>query len=141
MDCVVRRLRIGSALPLGCALAALCPAPAAASDLRLFTSDAVEVSGDVRLVGVGGEKGWLDGGFGKLRSGSDGDFRVQPQLGNVDLVWKPQVTWSLGATIVGSIHGGERTDAGLSQAFLSFRPMRSTSGASLSARVGLMWPP
>ncbi len=141
MACAVRRLRIGSALPLGCALAALCPAPAAASNLRLFTPDTLEVSGDVRLVAVNGEKEWLDGGFGKLRSGSDGDLRLSPQLGNANLVWQPQFSWSLSATIVGSVQGGARTQAGLSQAYLSFRPMRSASGRAFSARAGLMWPP
>ena len=141
MACAVRRLRNGSALPLGCALAALWAAPASASDLRLFTPDTLEISGDLRLVAVGGEKSWVDGAFGKLRSGSDGDWKVQPQLGNADLVWQPQFTWSLSATVVGSVQGGQRTQAGLSQAYLSFRPMRSASGTAFSARAGLMWPP
>ena len=139
MGCIARRLRNTGAIPLGCALAALCATPAFA-EARLFTSDAFEISGDVRLVGVDGEKSWVDGGFGKLRSGSDGDFRVQPQLGNVSLVWKPQFSWSLGAVVVGEVRGGQRTDAGLSQAYLTFRPMRSAKLA-FSARAGLMWPP
>src|SRR6476620_7411204 len=141
MACDVRRLRRCGALPFGCALAALWASPAGASDLHLFTPDAFELSGDVRLVAVDGEKSWVDGGYGKLRSGSDGDLRLSPQLGNVDLVWKPQFTWSLSATIVGAVQGGERTQAGLSQAYLSFRPMRSASGTAFSARAGLMWPP
>src|SRR6476620_1409959 len=101
MSCVARRLRKPGAIPLGCALAALWASPAAAeSDLKLFTADTFELSGDVRLVAVDGEKSWVEGdAFGKLRSGSDGDLRVQPQLGNVSLVWKPQFTWSLGAKI------------------------------------------
>ncbi|HVU31501.1 MAG TPA: hypothetical protein VHE36_13975, partial [Sphingomicrobium sp.] len=97
--------------------------------------------GDMRFVAVGGEKSWIDGGFGKLRSGSDGDFHLEPQLGNASLVWKPQFTWSLGATVVGSVEGGQHTDAGIRQAFLEFRSMRSESGTSLTARGGLMWPP
>jgi hypothetical protein len=141
MACAVRRLLHRSALPCGCALAALCPAPAAASDLRLFTPDTVEVSGNVRLVAVDGEKSWLDRGFGKLRSGSDGDLQVRPLLGNAELVWQPQFTWSLSATVVASLQGGERTQAGLSQAYLSFRPLRSAGGTAFSARAGLMWPP
>ena len=141
MACAVRRLRIRSALPLGCALASLCPSPAAASDLRLFTPDTWEVSGDVRLVAVDGEKSWLEGGFGKLRYGSNGDLSVRPRLGNADLVWQPQFTWSLSATVVGSLQGGPRMQAGLSQAYLSFRPTRTSNGTSFSARAGLMWPP
>ena len=98
MDCVARCLRKTGALPLGCALAALYPSPAAASDLRIFTPDTLEITGDVRLVGVGGEKSWVDAGLGKLRSGSGGNFHIEPQLGNANLIWQPQFTWSLGAT-------------------------------------------
>jgi hypothetical protein len=141
MGCAARRFRRRGAIPLGCALAALWPTPASArSALKLFSPDSFEFSGDLRLVAVDGERGWTDGGFGKLRSGSDGDFRLQPQLGNVSLTWKPQFTWSLGATIVGAVQGGQRTQAGLSQAYLTFRPMRR-SGLAFSARAGLMWPP
>jgi hypothetical protein len=139
MGCVARRLPKGGAIPLGCALATLWTTPANA-EARLFTTDAFEISGDVRLVGVDGEKSWVDGGFGKLRSGSAGDFRIQPQLGNFSLVWKPQFSWSLGAVVVGAVQGGQRTQAGLSQAYLNFRPMRS-SKLAFSARAGLMWPP
>jgi len=126
-------------MPLGCALAALWPAPASA-ETHLFTADAFEFSGDVRFVAVDGEKSWTDGGFGKLRSGSNGDFRVQPELGDVSIVWKPQFSWSLGAIVVASLQGGQRTQAGLSQAYLTFRPMRSDRIA-VSVRAGLMWPP
>jgi hypothetical protein len=141
MACAVRRLLAGGVPPLGCALAGLCASPAAASDLRLFTPDTFEINGDIRLVAVNGEKSWVDGGFGKFRSGSDGDWKVQPQLGNANLVWQPQFTWSLAATVVGSVQGGQRTQAGLSQAYLTFKPMRGASSTSFSARAGLMWPP
>jgi len=143
MACAARRLLARSAAPLSCALAALCASPAAAqSDLRLFTPDTLSLSGDVRAVAVGGEESWVDGGFGKLRSGGDGgQTRLRPELGNFSLVWQPQLTFSLGATIVGAAEGGERTEAGLSQAYLTFRPMRSSSGVAFSGRAGLMWPP
>ena len=49
---------------------------------------------------------------------------LKPQLGNANLIWQPQFSWSLSATVVGSLQGGEQTEAGLSQAYLSFRPMR-----------------
>ena len=139
MGCVPLRLRKRGAIPLGCALAALWPATANA-ETHIFSRDAFELSGDVRLVAVDGEKSWVDGAFGKLRSGSDGDFRVQPQLGNVSLAWKPQFSWSLGAVVVASLQGGQRTEAGLSQAYMTFRPMRLDK-LSFSARAGLMWPP
>jgi hypothetical protein len=141
MSCVVRRLRVRGAIPLGCALAALWAMPARAeTGTHIFTRDAFELSGDVRLVAADGEPSWVNGGFGKLRSGSDSDLRIRPQLGNLNLVWKPQFTWSLGAVVAGSLQGGERTEGGLSQAYLIFRPMRSNRLA-LSGRAGLMWPP
>lgn len=141
MASTAARLLLRSAGPVGCALLALWAAPASASEIRLFTPDTLELTGDVRIVAVDGEESWVDGGFGKLRSsGSDGDLRVTPQLGNANLIWQPQFTWSLGATVVGSLQGGERTEAGLSQAYLTFRPMRSGTIA-FSARAGLMWPP
>ena len=133
-----KRLLVRSAIPWGCALAALWATPAAAADF--FSAETLEVTGDLRLVAVDGLESWVDGGFGKLRSGSDGDLRVTPQLGNVGIVWKPEFTWSLGATVVGSLQGGERTEAGLSQVYLTFKPMRGTRLA-VSARLGLMWPP
>jgi hypothetical protein len=139
-DVAKRLLRRGAA-PVACALAALCPAPAnAQADLRLFTPDTIEVTGDVRLVAVDGEQSWVEGGFGKLRSGSDGGLRIRPELGNASLIWQPQFTWSLSGTIVASVQGGERTQAGLSQAYFSLRPMRGAKTA-FSGRLGLMWPP
>jgi hypothetical protein len=141
MASVAKRLRLRSAALAACAHGLLCAAPAFAEpDARLFTPDTIEAFGDVRLVAVDGEQSWVDGGFGKLRSGSDGDFRVQPQLGNLSLAWRPQFTWSLSATVVGAVQGGQRTQAGLSEAYLAFRPMRG-SRAAFSARAGLMFPP
>jgi hypothetical protein len=142
MACVAKRLLPGSAARVACAFAALCASQAhAETDLKLLTPDTLELNGDVRLVAVDGESSRVDGGFGKLRSSGDGsDFRVRPQLGNVNLIWQPQFTWSLSAVVVGSLQGGDRTEAGLSQAYLSFRPMRG-SKLSFSARAGLMFPP
>ncbi|MEO6225674.1 MAG: hypothetical protein ABIO80_07480 [Sphingomicrobium sp.] len=141
MASVAKRLLLRSAGRAACAIALLCPAAAnAGTGIQLFTPDTVEIAGDLRLVAVDGERSWLDGGFGKLRSGSNGDLRFRPQLGNASLVWRPQFGWALSATVVGAVQGGEHTQAGLSEAYLSFRPMRG-SKAALSARAGLMWPP
>lgn len=141
MSITAQRVRHWGAILVGCALLALYPQAAIAqSDTRILLPDTVELSGDVRLVAVDGENSWVDGGFGKLRSGSDGPVQVRPQLGNLSLAWKPQLSWSLGAVIVGSIEGGQRLEAGLSQAYVDFRPMRSPTVA-FSGRAGLMWPP
>jgi|tagenome__1003787_1003787.scaffolds.fasta_scaffold20967586_2 hypothetical protein len=139
---VANRLFMRSAGCSACALFALLGAPAnAQSDLKLLTPDTLELNGDVRFTLVDGERSWVVRGTGKLRSsGAGDDFRARAQMGNVNLVWQPQFTWSLSATVVGSVQGGERTDAGLSQAYISFRPMRG-SNVAFSSRIGLMWPP
>src|SRR4051794_13488805 len=140
MFALSKRLFRGSAAPAACAIAFLCAPTSAAAGPDLFSADTLEVSGDLRLVAVNGERSWVDGGLGKFRSGSDSDLRVRPQLGNLNLIWQPQLGWSLSATVVGSLQGGERTEAGLSQAYLSFKPMRG-SKVAFSARAGLMFPP
>jgi hypothetical protein len=125
------------------ALAALLvAAPAAAANVDLFAPETLSLSGDIRLVGVDGEQSWRDGGFGKLRSGGDGegDFHLQPELGSVNLVWQPRFGFAWSATVVGTLQGGESTEAGLSEAYVSFKPMRGAN-ARFAARAGLMWPP
>ena len=71
-----KRLLHGSARLVGCALCC-CASPAAGqSNLSLFAPDNLQLIGDVRLVAVDGEKSWIDGGFGKLRSsGAGNDIR------------------------------------------------------------------
>jgi hypothetical protein len=142
MACAAKRVRVRAALPLGCALAALWATPASAeSDFKLISADTLELTGDVRIAALDGERSWVEGGYGKLRTSGGGSVvRVVPELGNVNLVWQPRFTWSLSAVVVGSFQGGDRTQAGLSQAYLNFRPMRSDKLA-VSARAGLMWPP
>ena len=131
-----RLLRIGAA---ACALA--CAAPSAAADFDLLSANTLQFTGDARLSIADGPKSWLRGGFGKIDTGGDGnDFRLEPRLGEANLVWTPQLGWALSGVVVGTVNGGERTQAGVSQAYLSYRPMRS-QGLAFSARAGLLWPP
>src|SRR4029079_1247987 len=66
--------------------------------------------------------------------------KSRPQLVTARVAGTPQLGWSLGATVVGSLQGGQRTEAGLSEAYLTFRPMRAEK-IGFAARAGLMWPP
>jgi hypothetical protein len=115
-------------------------AAARAEGADLMSADTLSLSGDLRLVGVDGEQSWTDEGFGKLRSGSDGEWRLRPELGNFKLVWQPSLGWSLSATVVASLQGGGRTEAGLAQAYLSYKPLIGDH-VRVSARAGLFWPP
>jgi len=122
------------------AAAALCAAPVAhAADIDLVSAETLSVTGDFRLVGVNGEKSWTEEGFGKLRSGSDGDWRFRPQPGNFKLIWQPRFGWAVSATIVGAVQGGDRTEIGLSQAYLSVKPLMDDQ-FRVSFRGGLFWP-
>src|SRR5258706_5585800 len=100
---------------------------------------------DFRIAGAGGERSWLGGGFGKARFGGDaaggGDgLRVQGRAVEADLVWQPQLSWSLGGTFAVTAQQGQEHPVDLSEAFLSWR--RDPHGATrISGRLGLFWPP
>jgi hypothetical protein len=134
------------------AACACLPEAAAARDgaVDLVSPESFTLYGDVRLVAVDGEQAWVNGGFGKLRYGGDNpsqpsDLRIQPQLGEVGIVWQPRFGWSVSGTVVALAEGGDtnndgKLDAGLSEAYLSFKPLDG-GPIKVSARAGLMWPP
>lgn len=116
--------------------------PAHAEDAEIFSPETVSVTGTVSLAATSGEESWLDGGFGKLSTSGDGegDLKVKPLLSEANLIWQPRFSWALSATVVGTFQGGERNEAGISEAYLAYKPMRGST-TRFSARAGLMWPP
>ena len=74
------------------------------------------------------------------------DLRAKPQFGEAGVVWQPRLGWSLSGTVVALAQGhqgtsqGDKLDAGLSEAYLSFKPLGG-GPIKISARAGLMWPP
>jgi hypothetical protein len=120
----------------------LLPGVAHAADLDLLSPSTLSIAGDVRLVAATGEESWLDEGFGKLRASGlgNGRLRTKPELGSLDLIWQPRIGFAWSATIVGTVQGGERLEAGLSEAFISYKPMRGEK-VRFAGRAGLMWPP
>ena len=144
MISVASARRYARALLSALALQAAAPAAAAGAGTDLFSSETISISSDFRLVGVDGERAWLDDGFGKLRFGaSEGtnrsDFHVEPEFGEANLVWRPRLSWAVSGTIVAAVQNKDGLDAGLSEAFLSFKPL-SGGKSKFSARAGLMWP-
>lgn len=129
-------------------LAAAAPFAASAQDgLQLAGPENLKLYGDIRIVAADGEPSWPDDGFGKLRYGGgrppDGSaLHTNPDLAEVGLVWQPQLGWSLSGTVVALVQGnrGRALDAGLSEAFLSLKPL-GDGPVRFSARAGLMWPP
>ena len=129
----------------GLAMLGASQATAADNGFDLISADTMSLSGDLRLIGVGGERSWVEDGFGKLRYGGkfdhkDGPFRVLPGFGEVGLAWQPRFGWALSATVTALAQDKDGIEAGLSEAFLSFKPLAGER-FKFSARAGLMWPP
>jgi hypothetical protein len=137
-----RSFSASSLVPRLLATASLaCASPAFAQATDILSPEAWSVTGTVSVAATDGEESWLDRGFGKLGTSGDGDdFRVRPLLSEANLIWRPRFSWALSATVVGTFQGGERNEAGISEAYLSYKPMRG-SATRFSARAGLMWPP
>ena len=115
----------------------------------LVSPDTFTVYGDVRAVAADGEVAWTNDAFGKLRYGGDepalaSDLRIQPVFGEAGIVWQPRFGWALSGTVVALAQGGDfsdgKPDAGLSEAYVSFKPLGG-GPVRFSARAGLMWPP
>lgn len=132
---LVRRLLFGLA-------AALLATPALAqSGADLFSHETIHASGDVRVVGVDGERSWLGEGFGKGRfGGGNGEVRARPELAEGALIWQPRFSWSLGATVVAVAQQGQEHPIDLSEAMLTLKPLMA-GATKVSARAGLFWPP
>ncbi len=115
------------------------------SNTDLLSAEKITVAADVRLVGVNGERSWLDGGFGKTRYGGEdagrrSNFQLRPKFSDADLIWQPRLSWALSGTVVANLQDEPKLKVGLSEAFVSYKPL-SESSTRFSARAGLMWPP
>lgn len=134
--------RIKTAL---CALAALSlgalwPSQLLAQADDIVGAQAFDGSVDLRASVVGGEKTWLDGGFGKLRwGGDDGDTRARARIASADLAWKPQFTFNFAGLVSVTHQAGQSNDMDLNEAFLTFRS--GPAATRFSARAGVFWPP
>jgi len=128
--CVLAALSIGLAWPTA--------AVAQADDI--LGPQAFDGSIDLRASVVGGETGWLDGGFGKLREGGDNrEQRERLRVAAANLAWKPQFCFNL-AGLVSVIHqDGQSAPVDLSEAFLSYRT--GPAPTRFSGRAGVFWPP
>jgi hypothetical protein len=126
----------------GAALAALGLVSPALAEPDLFSRDAFAGLLDLRAADADGQPSFLHGGFGKTRFGGDsaGDWRGHAAIADAALVWKPQLTWSLGATIDAEYQQGQTNAVDLVQAFLTWRP-KPTQALRYSAKVGLFYPP
>ena len=126
-------------------MAACAATPALAQDYGDPSGKPLIATVDLRLVAADGERSWIDGGFGKSRFGPDsaapsGPLKLDPRAVEGDVVWQPQLSWSLGATIAVTAQAGQEHPVDLSEAYFSW--LRGPHGPlKLSGRLGLFWPP
>jgi len=90
---------------------------------------------DVRLVSADGEAAWVDGGFGKLRSGDV--TGVLPA--EAALAWHPRLTDAVTATVTLAAQDGADPVVDVGEAYVSWRG--AAGPADVSVRGGLFWPP
>jgi hypothetical protein len=109
---------------------------------ELFSTQAFSGLLDLRAAGADGQPSFLHGGFGKTRFGGDssGDWLGHAAIGDAALVWQPQLTWALGATIDAEHQDGQKNAVDLVQAFMTFRPT-PVSGLRYAFKAGLYYPP
>jgi hypothetical protein len=133
----LQRLALALPLLLGWSVSA----HAEPDGMDLLSAETLTATADFRLTAGDGEPSWTIGGFGKTRYGSDGpDLSVKPRFADANIVWQPRFTWSLSGTVVGTVQGGKTLQPGLSEAYLSWKPLNG-GPVRLSGRAGLMWPP
>jgi hypothetical protein len=103
--------------------------------------EAFDLGADLRAGVVGGERSWLDGGFGKLREGGDatGGTQARATIASADLAWKPQLGWNFSGLVSLTWQPDVSPEVGLSEAFLRFRS--DPAPVRVEARAGVFWPP
>ncbi len=120
------------------AAAALVGAPAAhAQSMDLFSPADFSAWVDVRLSHSDGERGWLNGGFGKLRYSGTG---TKTDLAQAALLWRPHLSSSLSGYVLWQAVPDARKSFGMEEGYLQWRPV-PTSDLRYSARLGQMFVP
>ena len=115
------------------------PASACAQS-EVIGVEAFDLGLDLRASVTGGETGWLDGGFGKLRQGgTDGDTVARAEIASADLAWKPQFGWNFSGLVSATWQPDVSPEVGLSEAYLRFRS--NPAPVRVEARAGVFWPP
>ena len=104
-------------------------------------AEAFDLNLDLRASVAGGDTGWLDGGFGKLREGGDnGDTQVRATIASADIAWKPQLGFNFSGLVSATWQPDlPEHEIGLSEAYLKFRS--NPAPTRFSARAGVFWPP
>jgi hypothetical protein len=108
----------------------------ARAETSLFDSGNYTAWVDLRLSQTDGERGWLAGGFGKLRHGDE----TAVDIGQAAVLWKPQLTDIFSGYLLLQGVSDAKVPVGVEEAYLQWRPVPK-SGFRYGLRLGQMFPP
>ena len=117
-------------------LAGMAGVTTAHAETSLFDSGTYTAWLDLRLSQTDGERGWLDGGFGKLRHGDE----TAADIAQAAILWKPQLTDTLSGYLLLQGVSDAEVPVGVEEAYLQWKPV-PTSGFRYGLRLGQMFPP
>ncbi|ESQ86628.1 hypothetical protein ABAC460_22640 [Asticcacaulis sp. AC460] len=123
-------------LALAAALTGSAASPGLAQT-ELFSPETVKAWVDVRLTATDGERGWLDGGFGKTRYGGNDDGA---HLAQAVMVWQPRLADTVTAYVIGQYVPESDEPFGIEEAFVKWKPVPK-SALRYSVRAGQFFPP
>jgi len=106
------------------------------AETQLFDRENIDAWVDVRAIAANGERGWRDGGFGKLRYGNESRLAVAQAA----LVWKPRFSDTVTGYVVAQYTPDAVNALGIEEAFIRWKPV-PVSDLKYSVRVGQMFPP
>ncbi len=108
----------------------------AQAETSLFDSGNYTAWIDLRLSQANGERGWLDGGFGKLRHGDE----AAADIAQAAILWKPQLTDTFSGYVLLQGVSDAEVPVGVEEAYLQWKPVPK-SGFRYGLRLGQMFPP
>jgi hypothetical protein len=128
----------------GLALTAFAVAAALSGAARaeVLSAEAVHGFAEATFGASGGERSWLDGGFGKTSLSGDrsGGLKVEPRLSEAAIEWKPRFNFAVSAVLVAEAQPQLDPAFDVTEAYLALRAPPSRAGR-LSARIGYFYPP
>ncbi|MEO8114416.1 MAG: hypothetical protein ABI655_08550 [Phenylobacterium sp.] len=109
---------------------------------QIFSSETLHGIADIRITAADGERGWLDGGFGKTAASGagDGGWQVKGEFSQAALEWRPKFSFGLSGYVTAQYQPSLDGRVDLGEAFLKYRGPPTPHGR-WSARAGLFFPP
>jgi len=125
-----------SALTAALLVAGMGFAVSAQAESSLFGSATYTAWIDLRLSRADGERGWLDGGFGKLRHGDESAVDITQAA----VLWQPHLTDTFSGYVLLQGVSDAKVPVGIEEAYLQWKPVPK-SGFRYGLRLGQMFPP